>query len=66
MAADVSAISMAAIDETRLNQTVNATTLLNGTRRFSHVNGGDPLDELDLTQVVDSKEEYLSKCKVCI
>ena len=62
--ADMSAISVNAVDETAMNQTTNATVYLNSTKHDTTTKTHPhPLDELDLTQVKTS-ELFLDGCRV--
>ena len=67
---DVSAISMAAVNETAMNQTTNATAYLNATKHDANnvtsaatAATSHPLDDLDLTTIKTS-EFFLDGCKV--
>ena len=69
---DVSAISMAAVNETAMNQTTNATAYLNATKHdVNNVTSAaaaattHPLDDLDLTTIKTS-ELFLDGCKVSL
>ena len=70
---DVSAISMAAVNETAMNQTPNATAYLNATKHDANnvtsaaaaAGTTHPLDDLDLTTIKTS-ELFLDGCKVSI
>ena len=68
---DVSAITMAAVNETAMNQTTNATAYLNATKHDANnmtsaaAATTHPLDDLDLTTIKTS-ELFLDGCKVSL